>query len=69
MDKKVSRKEFMEIYLKALESDDLTETGIYGCDVTIHWNGIYCSVSDGATAYNHIISNISAVDDELDKEE
>lgn len=63
-DKKVSMTEFLRIYDQALNADDRTESGIYGEDVTIHWNGIYCNVGDGATAYNHIISNIESVIDE-----
>ncbi len=68
MDKRVSMKEFLDIYNQALAADDYTESGIYGADVTIHWNGIYCNVGDGATAYNHIISNIESGIEESDDE-
>ena len=69
MDKQVTMKEFLEIYNKALAEDDYYKSGIYGKDVTIHWNGIYCSVGDGATAYNEIISNIAAVIEENEPNE
>ena len=67
-DRKVSMTEFLEIYNRALEEEDLTESGIYGKDVTIHWNGIYCNVGDGATAYNYIISSIEDVIEENGEE-
>ena len=74
-DRKVSMTEFLKIYNKALgemfennDNDDYEDNKIYGHDVTIHWNGIYCNVGDGATAYNHIISNIESVLEELGEE-
>lgn len=71
-DIKVSMRDFLRIYNQALEEmfdgGDCEETGIYGEDVTIHWNGWYCSVGDGATAWNHIISNIESVIEETDEE-
>lgn len=63
-DIKVSMTDFLRIYNNALAEDDYTKNGIYGKDVTIHWNGWYCSVGDGATAYNNIISNIESVIEE-----
>ena len=67
-DKKVSRSEFIRAYNLALDemfgNDNYEDNEIYGHDVTIHWNGIYCNVGDGATAYNHIISNIESVIEE-----
>ena len=74
---KVTRKEFLELYdaaMKMLDYYDGTEekerfNHIYGYDVTIHWNGVYCNCSDGATAWNHIISNIKSVNEELDDED
>ena len=65
MDKQVTMKEFLEIYNKALAEDDYYKSGIYGKDVTIHWNGIYCNVGDGATAYNHIICGLEDAMTEL----
>lgn len=74
MERKVTREEFLRIYEEALDNmfssdeDDAGEKyGIYGKDITIHWNGIYCSVSDGATAYNHIITAIEDAMSELDE--
>ena len=74
---KVTRKEFLELYdaaMKMLDYYDGTKekdrfNHIYGYDVTIHWNGVYCNCSDGATAWNHIISNIESVNEELDDED
>ena len=71
MDKKVTRAEFLEIYKKALDemfASDTDDNDIYGKEVTVHWNGIYCSVEDGATAYNTVISAIEDAMDELDAE-
>lgn len=71
MDKKVTRAEFLEIYKKALDemfASDTDDNDIYGHEVTVHWNGIYCSVEDGATAYNTVISAIEDAMDELDGE-
>lgn len=76
-DQKLTRKEFLELYDAAMTMNhycDGTEqmerfNHIYGYDVTVHWNGFYCNCSDGATAWNWIISNIEGVDNELDGEE
>ena len=71
MDKKVTREEFMRIYDKALDemfASDTDDNDIYGKEVTVHWNGIYCSVEDGATAYNTVISAINDAMEELDNE-
>ena len=45
---------------------DIEKYGIYGHDFTIHWNGIYCNVGDGATPANHIIPAIEDCSEELD---
>ena len=76
-ERKVTREEFLRIYneelKKVFETNDNdvygTDNAIYGHDVTIHWNGIYCSVSDGATAYNHIITAIQDAMTELDEDD
>ena len=72
IDRKVTRSEFMDEYNKALNemfASDTDDNDIYGKDVTVHWNGIYCSVGDGATAYNTVIAAISDAMDELDDED
>ena len=74
MARMVSRREFMRIYEEALSkldnsSDDKDLFPIYGANVIIEWNGIACNLGDGATVYNHIITNIPSVDEELDEEE
>ena len=71
-DQRVSRKEFLELYKAAMtmvnyyNGTEGTErfNHIYGYNVTVHWNGIYCDCSDGAIAWNHIVSNIEGVIDE-----
>lgn len=78
-EQEVTRKEFLKLYDAALEmlkywngTDEKERFNhIYGhdYDVTIHWNGVYCNCSDGATAWNHIVSNIADVIDELGDEE
>ena len=62
-DKLVTREKFMKKYNKELAKDDHGK--LYGHDVTIHWNGMFCSVSDGATAYNHIICGLEDAMTEL----
>jgi len=73
MDKMVTRKDFLRAYrqeLDAMWNDDNTDKyNIYGKDFTIHWNGIYCNVGDGATPSNYIIPAIQDCDEELDEEE
>ena len=71
-DKLVTREKFMEKYEKALDemfASDGDENDIYGHDVTIHWNGMFCTAEDGATAYNHIIGGLKDAMTELDDEE
>lgn len=74
-DIKVTRKEFVELYEKAvdcmfdnldngIEDDDKNE--IYGHDVTVHWHGLYCNCLDGAAVSNHIIPGIKGLMEEYD---
>lgn len=63
VDVRVSRKDFLKLYA-ASEDDD-----VYGYPVTVHWHGIYCDCSDGATPSNHIIPGILSCDEELNGEE
>lgn len=63
-DVRVKRSEFLEIYKEAMDTLGADECELYGNDVTVHWHGIYCNCSDGATAWNHIVSNIESVIDE-----
>lgn len=62
-DVRVSRKDFLKLHV-ASEDDD-----VYGYPITVHWHGIYCDCSDGATPSNHIIPGILSCDEELDGEE
>lgn len=66
-DKLVTRKKFLRKYSKELGKDNKGK--IYGHDVTIHWNGMFCTAGDGATAYNHIIAGLEDAMTELDDEE
>ena len=66
-DKLVTREKFLKKYNKEFDKDDRGK--IYGNDVFIHWNGMFCSVSDGATAYNHIICGLEGAMTELDDED
>jgi len=66
-DKLVTREKFMKKYNKEFEKDDHGK--LYGHDVTIHWNGMFCTCEDGATAYNHIICGLEDAMTELDEEE
>lgn len=82
-DVRVSRQDFLKIYNKALDNmfdimdehkgDDKTpddvENDIYGYDVTVHWHGMYCNCSDGATPSNYIMPAIEACDDEMGGDE
>ena len=42
------------------------ENDVYGHNITVHWHGMYCSCSDGATPSNYIIPAIVDCDNELD---
>ena len=74
-DQKVTRKEFLDLYKAAMEmicyydgSDEKERFNhLYGYPVEVHWNGVYCDCSDGATAWNHIVSNIEGVIEEEDE--
>ena len=68
-DVKVTRREFLEVYEEAMDDLASDECECYGNNVTVHWHGIYCDCSDGATAWNHIVSNIKSVNEELDDED
>ena len=71
----VTRSDFVKLYNAAVEDMfDHMESGdddnlIYGHDVTVHWNGIYCNCSDGATVANYIIPAIEDVMEEYGDEE
>lgn len=71
-DVRVSRKDFLKMYDGAVnEFLDLyhEDNDICGYPVTVHWHGIYCDCSDGATPSNYLIPGIKDCDDELDGEE
>ena len=69
-DLKVSRKEFLQLYdAELIKSGMGLDSDVYGNDVTVHWNGFYCTCEDGATAWNYIIKGVEDVMDELDDEE
>lgn len=71
-EEEVTKKEFLDLYGAAMEMiayyDGSAEkerfNHLYGYDVTVHWNGVYCNCSDGATAWNHIVSNIKGIIEE-----
>jgi hypothetical protein len=68
-DVRVSRKDFLKMYNEALDymfNHDDEENDIYGYEVTVHWHGMYCSCSDGATPSNCLIPAIEGCDEELD---
>ena len=81
-DVRVSKKDFLEMYQKALDemfaimdgeketdkTPDDVSNDIYGHDITVHWNGIYCNCGDGATPSNILIPAIEEVLDEDDSE-
>ena len=76
-DVRVSKKDFLTIYNKALnEMFDLMEkpnfdeqpNDIYGHDITVHWHGIYCNCGDGAVVCNNLIPGIEGVISEDDSE-
>ena len=67
-DIELTRREFLTMYSEAVDYmfDDKTgenreNNPIYGKDVTIHWNGVYCNCSDGASAYEHISDAIEGI--------
>lgn len=78
-DKRVSRVDFVEMWNTCCskmwdEEEKNIENGpytnkIYGTDVYVHWNGLYCDCTDGATVANNILPAIMEVDDDLGGEE
>ena len=72
VDVRISRKDFLKLHEAAV--DELHEfqhedNDVYGYPVTVHWHGIYCDCSDGATPSNYIIPGILSCDKELGGEE
>ena len=59
-DTRVTKTDFLAIYQKALDYmwDHAEDNDIYGYDFTVHWHGIYCNCSDGATPSNYLIPGI-----------
>lgn len=77
-DKRVSRVDFIEMWdtccKKMWEEQEKDIEGpytkkIYGTDVYVHWNGLYCDCYDGATVANNIIPAIKAVDEDVEGDE
>lgn len=53
---RVSKADFIAMHNAAVrDMDGLEDNDIYGYDFTVHWHGMYCNCSDGATPSNHII--------------
>ena len=65
-DIKVSRSDFIKMHEMAV--NEMFENNSED-NITIHWHGMYCSCSDGATPSNYIIPAIVNCDEELDWEE
>ena len=61
-DVRVFKRDFLALYNKALEdmfdNPDREDNDIYGYDITVHWHGMFCNCSDGATTSNYIIPAI-----------
>ena len=71
-DIKVSRSDFVKMHDMAVNEmfeTNSEENDVYGHNITVHWHGMYCSCSDGATPSNYIIPAIVDCDNELDWEE
>lgn len=71
-DKKISRKDFIELHSYMVEqmdnvSDNFTVNNneIYGHNITVHWHGFYCDCEDGASPANYIIPAIKEINDEI----
>lgn len=56
---RVSKADFIAMHKAAVrDMDGLEDNDIYGYDFTVHWHGIYCNCSDGATPANYIIPGV-----------
>lgn len=71
-DVRVSRQDFIKMYNSAIEfmfnNMETEDNDIYGHNVTVHWHGMYCDCSDGATPSNFIIPAIKDCDNEIGEE-
>ena len=71
-DIRVAKLDFLQMYDKALEDmfdhPENEKNDIYGHSITIHWHGVYCDCSDGATPSNYIIPALKELCEE-DSEE
>ena len=71
-DVRVSRQDFIKMYNSAIEfmfnNTETEDNDIYGHNVTVHWHGMYCDCSDGATPSNFIIPAIKDCDNEIGEE-
>ena len=71
-DVRVSRQDFIKMYNSAIEfmfnNMETEDNDIYGHNVTVHWHGMYCDCSDGATPLNFIIPAIKDCDNEIGEE-
>lgn len=67
-DVEISLQDFLDIYDLALNimfDTQSEDNDIYGYPVTVHWHGMYCDCSDGATPSNHIIPAIQSCLEEI----
>ena len=71
-DVRVSRQDFIKMYNSAIEfmfnNMETEDNDIYGHNVTVHWHGMYCDCSDGATPSNFIIPAIKDCDNDIGEE-
>ena len=71
-DVRVSRQDFIKMYNSAIEfmfnNMETEDNDRYGHNVTVHWHGMYCDCSDGATPSNFIIPAIKDCDNEIGEE-
>ena len=71
-DVRVSRQDFIKMYNSAIEfmfnNMETEDNDIYGHNITVHWHGMYCDCSDGATPSNFIIPAIKDCDNEIGEE-